>query len=241
MILPLLLASLFAATETNTAPQNPGTAKPDPAALLHQISPGIYDYKGIRLDKPSHSISFPAKINQREGFIEYLLVNEKGKTHESLFSTALLPHDIHVAMLLIGLEQNPAENMEEKAPPQAIDEGYLHSAPKIKGLPILVSVTWNKDGKPAKVAAEDWIFDLQTHLPMSSGPWTYNGSMIENGVFLADSELSLISVITDPTALVNNPRPGYDNDEIWEVRDEEVPPLDTPVEITLTLSSSAKP
>jgi hypothetical protein len=70
---------------------------------------------------------------------------------------------------------------------------------------------------------------------MSAGEWTYNGSMIEDGTFLADQDLSLIAVITDPTALVNNPREGYDNDENWQVRDDKTPPLNTAVQVTITL------
>jgi hypothetical protein len=76
---------------------------------------------------------------------------------------------------------------------------------------------------------------------MTSSPWTYNGSMVQDGVFLADQELSIVAVITDPTALVNNPRDGYDNDEIWQVQDKVVPPLDTPVEISIALANPANP
>jgi hypothetical protein len=85
---------------------------------------------------------------------------------------------------------------------------------------------------------EDWVFNLQTKHTMSSGPFTYNGSLVEDGVFLADTELSLVAVITDPTALVNNTRPGYDNEDIWQVREEVVPALDTPVEIGITLTKT---
>jgi hypothetical protein len=44
-----------------------------------------------------------------------------------------------------------------------------------------------------------------------------------------------VSLITDPFALVNNPRPGRDNDDLCEVDSKAVPALDTPVEVHITL------
>jgi hypothetical protein len=35
--------------------------------------------------------------------------------------------------------------------------------------------------------------------------------------------------------LINNPRKGNDNDQIWAVNTKAVPPVKTPVEITITL------
>ena len=222
-------------------PPPPPSAFPPPQ--LKEISPGIFGYNGVRLDKKNRRITFPATVNQREGLIEYLLVNEKGKVHESLFSTKLLPRDIHVALLLIGLQDDPKPNAMDRLPPSAIDMAYLQNAPKLQGPPVLLSVAWTQDGVRKEVPVENWVFNLQTKRPMTQGPWTYNGSMVENGVFVADQELSIVAVITDPTALVNNPREGYDNDEIWQLQESAIPPLATPVELTITLAEStpAKP
>jgi hypothetical protein len=211
---------------------------PDPAAL-REVAPGILEYHGVRLDKANHRITFPGTLNQREGLIEYLLVNGKGKVHESLLATSVQPHDIHLAMLLIGLKDGTGANAGAIVPPSAIDSDYLHSAPKLQGASVQLSVAWTLAGKRTEVPAENLILNLQTGHPMTSGSWTYNGSLVQDGVFLADEESSIVAVITDPTALVNNPRPGYDNDEIWQVRTDQVPPRDTPVEISITLTEPA--
>lgn len=242
MMIPFLLLLNLLAAATNEAPAaapptNVATAATPPA--MREIAPGVFEYHGIRLDKNHQRISFPATVNQREGLIEYLLVNEKGKVHESLFATKLAPHDIHVAMLLIGLKEDESANANEIVPPSAIDSAYLRNAPKLKGTPVNLSVTWIHDGKRDEVPAEKWIFNLQTNQPMTPGTWIYNGSLVENGAFLADEELSLVAMITDPTALANNPRDGYDNDQIWQLDDKAIPPLNTPVEITITLADSA--
>lgn len=235
MIRALFLLGLAAWGQTNGPPPQASAT----ASVLREIAPGVLEYHGVRLDKKNRRISFPATVNQHEGLMEYLLVNEKGKVHESLLATKVLPHDIHLALLLIGMKENAGANSNEPVPPQAIDSSYLRAAPKLKGTPVRLSVAWTEDGKRKEVPAEEWIFNLQTHRIMSPGPWTYNGSLVQDGVFLADQEFSIAAMITDPTALVNNPRDGYDNDEIWEVREKTVPPMDTPVEVSITLVESA--
>ncbi len=227
----LLMAPLLLAFALAQQPSPTNTPK------LKEISPGVFEYNGIQLDKTRGSISFAGKVNQREGLIEYLLVNEKGKTHESLLSTTLAPHDIHAAMLLIGLKPT-SSSTHDNVPPDAIDSAYLHSAGKLAGEAVDITVSWTQDGKSSEVPVETWVFNLSKTKPMTLGPWTYNGSMIDHGVFLADQEFSLISVITDPTALVNNPRDGYDDDTIWQPNTEKIPPLDTPVQIKITLPAT---
>jgi hypothetical protein len=231
-------AWLLLALVAGAASPPPGPTAPAPSAL-HEVAPGVFEYHGVRLDKANRRVTFAGTVNQREGLIEYLLVNDKGKVHESLFATTLAPHDIHVALLLIGLKENSGANAQAKVPPDAIDSNYLQSAPKIEGAPVRIFAAWTLQGKRTELPAEDLILNLQTGAPMTSGAWTYNGSLVQDGVFLADSELSIAAVITDPTALVNNPRPGYDNDEIWQVRTDQVPPIDTPVEITIALAPAA--
>jgi hypothetical protein len=238
LIVFLLLAGINWLDAQGT-PATPPSLPPGKVPGLREVAPGILEYHGVRLDKKNRRISFPGVVNQREGLIEYLIVNEKGKTHESLISTTVQPRDIHLALLLIGLDPNSLTQPPDAAPPGAIDSAYLQSAPKLKGIPVRISVTWTVNGKPNQAALEDWVFNLQSHQPMTTGPFTYNGSMIENGVFLADEELSIIAVITDPTALANNPREGYDNDQIWQVRGEKVPPLATPVEVSITLPDAS--
>ena len=75
---------------------------------------------------------------------------------------------------------------------------------------------------------------------MSRGNWVYNGSRIVEGTFLAQRDGSVVSIIRDPDALINNPRPGRENDEIWQVNTNLVPPLNTPVELLIQLETKAE-
>jgi hypothetical protein len=71
----------------------------------------------------------------------------------------------------------------------------------------------------------------------------YTGSMFRDGHFLAQSEGAFAALVTYPAALINNPRKGSDDDLVWAVNTKAVPPVDTPVEIIITLEPSpeAKP
>ena len=88
---------------------------------------------------------------------------------------------------------------------------------------------------------EELVFNRRAKEPMSKGPFTFTGSRVWQGKFIAQTEGSLISLITDPDAVFNNPRPNRDADDTWVVRQQEVPPLDTLVEVSITLLPSEKP
>jgi hypothetical protein len=74
---------------------------------------------------------------------------------------------------------------------------------------------------------------------MARGPFTFTGSRIWQGKFLAQMDGSIIALITDPDALFNNPREHRDADEAWVVRPQDVPPLGTAMELSITLSAPA--
>ena len=65
--------------------------------------------------------------------------------------------------------------------------------------------------------------------------WVYNGSRSSQGVFLAQQDGSIVSLIADPGALVNNPREDRENDELWIVNTNTVPAVNTEVQITFEL------
>ena len=190
---------------------------------FRQISPGVFAIGKVRLDKATRSVTFPAVVNMTEAIVEYVAVTGDGKVHESLLRTETVPKDIHVAMLLLDVK-GAGTNMVPADPLK-----------RIPGDPVSIEVSWKEKGKTKRVPAEKLILNTQTKTNLTPGPWIYNGSHVENGVLLADSDGSIVSLITDPFALVNNPRPGRDNDDLCEVDSKTVPALDTPVEVHITL------
>jgi hypothetical protein len=176
---------------------------------IRQLSAGIFQIGKVRLDKAARSVTFPAVVNMTEAIVEYVVVTGQGKVHESLLRTDAVPKDVHVAMLLLDA-RGSGTNMVPANPLKPIP-----------GDPVSIEVSWMEQGKTKHVPAEKLIFNTETKTNLSSGPWIYNGS--------------LVSLIIDPFALVNNPRPGRDNDDLCEVDSKAVPPLDTPVEVRITL------
>jgi hypothetical protein len=62
--------------------------------------------------------------------------------------------------------------------------------------------------------------------------------MFNEGHFLAQIEGAHAALVTYPAALINNPRKGSDNDQIWMVNTKAVPAVKTPVDIIITLLSN---
>ena len=189
---------------------------------------GVLDYKGIHVDKVKGRVTFPAEINMKEGMLEYLIVADTGKTHESLLSTKIQPYDLQVAMLLLGV--TPA-GKGDSAPPGEINKAYLKTAPELAGARVTVYLTWPGH----KARAEDLIWNLQENRVMTTGPWTYNGSEMYDGKFLAQLDGSIGALVRDSGALMNNPRPGNDDDQIWQVYTQVTPPVGTAVDVTIEL------
>lgn len=192
-------------------------------APLKTVAPGVFELGKVRLDKKQKAITFPAVLNMNEALVEYLVVTSNGKTHESLLRTDAEPWHIHVAMLLLGGKGSQGKPFpEDKTVP-------------IPGEPLRVEIRWTEKGETKRFRGEEWIIDVARKQTTSPGDWTYTGSRFEEGQFRAQQDGSIISLIEDPDALINNPRPGRDNDDNWRVRTEGLPPLETPVEVTLYL------
>jgi len=200
---------------------------------IKEISPGIFQVGGVSLNKNTRTATFPGTINMTRGLVECMLVQEGGKTHESLLATKVEPYHIHVAMLLLGAKVAKPDG--EKPPPDAIDAQYLKTAPKPKGDAVILKVRWKDGDKDVEVNAEDLMENDAKKAPMSRGPWVYNGSMMSGGAFLAQLERTIVALVIDPTALINNTRPGSDDDQNWDIRKDKVPKEGTPVEISIQL------
>jgi hypothetical protein len=199
-------------------------------APLKRVAEGVFALGKVRLDKNQRAVKFPAAINLAEGLLEYAVVAANGKLHESLLVTEADPVHIHLAMLLLGAKG-------ETNPPAASDTDPL----VITGDKVNVWVDWKSGATDRRVRIEDLVFNLETLSPVSRGPWTYNGSRVVEGTYLAHRDGSIVALIADPDALINNPRSGRDNDQIWFVNTNAVPRADTPVQVTVELKPTPEP
>ena len=193
------------------------------------------DFRGIQIDKQKRTITFPATINMTQGMLEYLIVADTGKTHESLLATKIQPYDVQVAMLLLGIAPARKANAE---PPAQINKQYLKTAPELKGAQINIFLAWQDGHGGHRVRVESMIWNLAKNAAMTDGPWIYNGSVMYGGKFLAQVDGSIAALVRDSAALINNPRPGNDDDQIWQVYPAMTPASGTPVDVIVELENN---
>lgn len=228
-MLPLVLLSVAFAGPVPFQPSNPLPPPSNPP--IQQIEPGVFELGKVRLNKKNRTVHFTGTVNMKEGLIEYLLVHGSGKIHESLFRTEVEPYHVHLAILLLSDKKNGARTDSPGATAPA------PASPEPQNVRIWIE--WQQGDSRQRVPAENFILDVATKKTMSQGPWTYIGSRVMDGMFLAQRDGSMIAVIDDPDALVNNRRPGAANDENWQIRATNLPDVGVPVTISLELKNAA--
>lgn len=195
-------------------------------APINKIGGGLFQIGAVVLNKAQRTITLPAMVNMREGNIEYVLVHNSGKVHESLLKTDAEPFHLNVALLLLGAKGG---DVKTKTPEKSTSD--------IAGEPIQIWLSWTSGTNQVtqKSRVEDWVWDAERKATATQGDWLYNGSRIIDGTFLAQRDGSIVSVIADPDALVNNPRPGRDHDDAWLVNKTNTPPVNTAVQVIFQL------
>jgi hypothetical protein len=188
------------------------------------VRPGHYTIGQVKLDQAKGTVTFPATVNLREGAIEYLVVTDYGKIHESLLRTSVTPHHLQLALLLLGLEPRGTNAFViPKLSPRARTGG------------LTVDVAWTTKGRVRRTAAGDHVRNLRLRQTIGRGRWVFAGSRFREDGFAAQSDGSIITVIDDPDAIIASALPGSDDDDNWLAAGRRLPPMDSPVEVILTI------
>lgn len=238
--MPKLSSLLFLlCTALSLTPVQAQNEPPPTSPIMREISPGVYEIGQIRLDQKAQTVTFPGVLNMNDGNLEYLIVTPQGNTHESLLVSDVAPSDLHFAMLLLGAKGSGEQKGD--MPPAQIDAKYLKTAPPLRGDNVSLTVRWKVGDAEKSAPIEDWLINTDTKKTVERGPWIYNGSTFNDGHFLAQIEGAQAALVTYPAALINNPRKGNDNDQIWTVNTKAVPAVKTPVDIVITLLPAPAP
>ncbi len=202
---------------------------------IRAVGPGVFELGGVRMDKQQRTVSFPAVLNRDHGPMEYFLVTTYGKTHESILRTEVQPYHIHLAMLLLDAKGAGTNAFPGNAAQNPGGPLKNPSKETIAGDRVTIAVHWRVDGKETTRPAQDLVFNTQAKSVLGKGQWVYNGSQVWQGSFFAQKDGSLVTLITDPGALINNTGPGHDNDDIWTANTNNLPPPNTVLEVTIKL------
>lgn len=226
-ILPLgaaILAGCLAGILPGAEPLSPATVAPGTNLPLRTISPGVFELGKVRLDKNARTVTLPAVVNLLDVNIEYLLVTATGKTHESLLRTDAEPYHVQLALLLLGAKGAGTNSLPED-PAQALP-----------GDKLTIDIRHRTGAHTNLWPAEQLVLDVKSNSPPPAGPWIFTGSRLREDGFAAQLDGSIISLITDPDALINNPRPGREDDDRWKPHVRKLPPVGESVEVILRLS-----
>ena len=188
--------------------------------VVEKLSDSLYRIGSAQLDKDKKEISLSGQINMNEGLIEVLACGRKGKLHESVLVLDVAPHDVQVALLLLGLNHQEAIFNEDSTQVIAGDE-------------ITIQVTWEEDGITKTVHGEELVIDVVNHQPIQNARWIFLGSEIVNGHFMADVEETIIATYHDPYAIIDNGSQGANNDELYIANTGLLPPINTSVTVIL--------
>lgn len=194
---------------------------------IEESAPGVLRIGMVELHKNSRTVRLPATVNLREGVIEYALVTEKGKAHESLLTTAASPKDLHLALLLLGVK--PAHGVE--SPDKSVSLPATASAK--------ITVEWKLDGTAQTRDLSELVTlagsdKAAPPAALDSRMWLCNGSRFNQAGFAAALEGSIVSLIADDLALINNPGADRSNDDAHFPNTPMLPPAGTPVTILIT-------
>lgn len=199
---------------------------------IKKVGEGIYEFGSVIINRNSNSISIHAVTNQVNGLIEYGVVHENGKIHESLFRTTVRPQIFHTSLLL--LKAKPVETFFENLwsdEPKEIN--YSKNCFEI-------FVSWELNGTKYESEIEKLSLNQNRNGPIAKKSFIFTGSRMVEGTFLAETSGSILAVYADDNAIINNSDYDSSNDDIWIANKEEMPPLELPVMIRFHLPQASK-
>ena len=120
---------------------------------IKKAGPTEYTLGDIQFSSATHEIRVPATMNMTEGILEYALVHENGKTHESLLRTKVSPTELNVALLLCNYEPHIKEAAQFLEEPRPETKAKMALPMEREGANrVLLTVEW-KDAAGAVCAA----------------------------------------------------------------------------------------
>lgn len=238
-LLALSLSSALAAQEEPPrTPPKQGNAAAEakaPGVSVKKIGENLYRLGEIEFDAKSREIRFPVTVNQREGGpIEYLLVRETGKVHESILTTSISPLHLQIVMKLLRYEGGNGDVFNRLLAPEVLEKEGGKEADRGE----TVSFLFQPEGGKA-LPVYEMVIDGESAEAMAPGDWIYTGSAVEEGAFMAEAEGSIIAIYLDHLAMFNMSREGADLDERWGARHTVIPEIGT--KGTLTIRAGEKP
>ena len=192
---------------------------------IFSTSTGSYQFGPIDIDQDKREFSFPAVCNQTSGLVEYALVHEDGKTHESLFRTKVSPKLIHACLLLL----------KEKPQPAFFKFVEGNSSKLIQMPEIEIMVEWEHNSSIHKTSINSMVLNQSDNRELSKSAFVFTGSRVVEGTYLAEMDGSIIAVYHDNRATLNSRDLNSNSDDVWIANESKMPPKNLPVLVRFQL------
>lgn len=245
----LLFAALLAplAAQQERAPVEPASL-PAPDQPLAPVKPAVeklddarFRIGGVTFDRKSREIRFPAWINMSKGLLEFLVVHQNGKVHESLLATDISPTHLNLAFTLL---RYPASRELYALPNETggISDKFPEVPADVKaGARIAIDVEWDDHGKTRRLPASDWIQHTVKATTMPAGPWVYGGSTFYDGKFSPETSGDIVAIFLTESALILYPGEDGQNDDVWIPFPKRVPDEGTKVTVIIAPYPAIQP
>lgn len=204
-------------------------AKPE----IEKLDATRYRIGDVTFDEQTREIRFPATVNMKEGFLEFLIVHEHGAVHESLFRTHVSPTHINLALTLLRYKASKEFYRIPKEDGMLSDKFYEVPEETKRAARLEILVEFEKDGVTKRLSANDWVRHETTAKAMPPSSWVYGGSDFYKGNFIPEGSGQIAAIYITDTALINYPGTDNTNDEVWTVMTERVPDIETKVTIVI--------
>ncbi len=220
----------------NVKPQ-PGAVLADPVAAAKRIKTlggNEYELGGITFNSATREVRIPCQVNMTDGAIEYAMVHETGKTHESILKTATAAIDMQVALLLTNYQPGHTGLFDFEPDPK-VRKQLEQTAPKTPGANFVqLFVEWKAGDQTKRTTLREWMIDTRTKkAPTTFDHWVFNGSMIQLSGFSAQLYGNTVGVYYDVTAIINCPSKDNGLDDIWSINTRVVPKEDSNVTLII--------
>jgi hypothetical protein len=246
-LLPVVLCALAAmrlAPAQDRSPVEPA-ALPAPDQKLESVKPSVekidatrYRIGGVTFDRKSREIRFPAKVNMTSGLLEFAIVHQNGKVHESLLVTDVSPTHLNLAFTLL---RYPASRELYPLPNETggLSGEFPQVAPDVKAAARIRSdVEWNDGGTSRRAPVNDWIQHAVKTTAMPAGPWVYGGSEFYDGQYSPEASGDIAAIFLSLSSIINYPGEDNGDDTVWIPFPKRVPAEGT--EVTVIISPHSK-
>ena len=215
----LLFSSSFSEEEKITA----ATSFPE----IKKREDGKYSFGEIIIDRVDRKLEFQATSNQVNGLVEYGLVHETGKTHESLFRTKIRAQMLHASLLLLKLK--PAKNFFDVV---WSDQPRAHTFPESM---VRATAFWDENGTQKSVPLENLVTNYRQNRAITPNSMIFTGSKFIQGTYMAENSGSMLAIYLDDLAVINCFDFDNDNDDVWLANETLMPPLEMNVTLLFLL------